>query len=211
VNNEPEVSLKILELARSLHPTATNNVHFLKLITRILIRLGDVRQLRWVYQLALGSSSSAQSSASSDPSLSALTLQPIRKQVNGLTLDEQYALWKDYLNAELTLGMSDVNRLNQLRDRIRALRTVFDESKLKAPSYDHLTFASADMFNLYEPVLDIFCRYDTSFSTYLTQSLFLSISFFVSLSLSLSLSVCLCLTHSLSGQVRKDSLLPPRI
>jgi hypothetical protein len=158
VNNEPEVGLKILELARTLHPSATNNVHFLKLITRILIRLGDVRQLRWVYQMALGNSSSTPPSAASDPSLTAITLQPIRKQVNGFTLDEQYSLWKDYLNAELVFGMSDVNRLNQLRDRIRALRTVFDESKLKTLTYDHLTFASADMFNLYEPVLDIFCR-----------------------------------------------------
>jgi hypothetical protein len=157
VNNEPEVALKILELARSLHPDTTNNIHFLKLITRILLRLSDVRQLRWVYQTALGSSFS-QSSTTSDPSLSLLVNQPIRKHVNGFTLDEQYNLWKDYLDAELTFGMSDVNRLNQLRDRIRALRSVFDESKLKTTSYDHLTFASSDIFNLYEPVLDIFCR-----------------------------------------------------
>lgn len=158
MNNEPEVGLKILELARSLHPTATNNIHFLKLITRILIRLGDVRQLRWVYQTALGGSSFGQASTTSDPSLTALTIQPIRKSVNGFTLDEQYTLWKDYLDAELTFGMSDVSRLNQLRDRIRAIRSVFDESKFKKPSYDHLTFGSPDIFNIYEPIFDLFSR-----------------------------------------------------
>lgn len=158
MNNEPEVALKILELARSLHPNTTNNIHFLKLITRILLRLSDVRQLRWVYQTALGGSNFSQPSTNSDPSLNILVNQPIRKHVNGFSLDEQYILWKDYLDAELTFGMSDVNRLNQLRDRIRAIRSVFDESKLKTISYDHLTFATSDIFNIYEPVLDIFCR-----------------------------------------------------
>lgn len=160
VNNEPEIALKVLELAKALHPTSTNTIDFLKLMTRILVRLGDVRQLRWVFQTALGgfNTQSSSSSSSGDASLSSLINKPIVKQVNGFTLDEQYTLWKEYFNAELTFGMSDVQRLNQLRERIRAIRSVFDESKLKSNTYDQLMFSSSDVFNLYEPVLDIYSR-----------------------------------------------------
>lgn len=160
VNNEPEVALKVLELAKALHPTSTNTIDFLKLMTRILIRLGDVRQLRWVFQTALGglNTQSSYSLSSPDVSLSTLISKPVVKQINGFTLDEQYTLWKEYLNAELTFGMSDVQRLSQLRERIRAIRSVFDENKLKSASYDQLVFSPSDVFNLYEPVLDIYSR-----------------------------------------------------
>ena len=143
VNNEPQVALKVLEMAKTQHPAATNCVSFLKLIARVLVRLGDVRQLRWVFQTALGVAGALDSSALS-------TMQRYRT-TDGFTLEEQLELWQAYLDAELTLGMSDVTRLAQLRAQVEALKSSLRDRKKNA--------GDASMTcDLFDSVVDIFSR-----------------------------------------------------
>jgi hypothetical protein len=53
VNCNPKVALRILELAKTVDPIGTSDVDFIWLLTRVLIRLGDLKQIRWVYELVL--------------------------------------------------------------------------------------------------------------------------------------------------------------
>jgi hypothetical protein len=148
VNNEPQVALKVLEMARSQHPVASNKVAFLTLMTKVLVRLGDVRQLRWVYQTALGAAGAVDGSAISS------SVQRY-KVTDGFTLEEQAELWQSYLDAELTLGMSDVTRLAQLRARLEAVKRSLADKK-KNSSQNDSTTANCDLF---DSVVDIFSRY----------------------------------------------------
>jgi hypothetical protein len=138
VNNEPLVALKVLDLARSLHPPSTNSVEFLKLMTNVLIRLGDVKQLRWIYQTALNSAPVQDASlAGGAPSLS---------------LEDQATLWQEYLDAELTLGMSDVTRLSQLREKVKAVKSLLEDSRGRG------NLSGSHTFDIFEPVLDVYSR-----------------------------------------------------
>ncbi|CAE7811955.1 RNA14, partial [Symbiodinium microadriaticum] len=85
VNNEPQVALKVLEMAKARHPVASNNAPFLKLMVTVLVRLGDVMQLRWVFQTALGAAGSVEGSAIA----SGVQRQ---KAANGFSQEEQLEL-----------------------------------------------------------------------------------------------------------------------
>lgn len=144
VNNEPQVALKVLDVARSQHPAASCKVSFLRLITKVLVRLGDVRQLRWEYQTALGAVDG------SDMASSAQRLRVVGGEA--FSQEEQLELWEAYLEAELTMGMSDVNRLSQLRSRVESLRRSMKDKK----KGDVAATVDCDIF---DSVGDIFSRY----------------------------------------------------
>ncbi|CAE7535359.1 CSTF77, partial [Symbiodinium microadriaticum] len=86
VNNEPQVALRVLEMAKSLHPVASNNPPFLKLMAKVLVRLGDVKQLRWLFQTALGSAGSVEGGAITGG-------MRRHKYEDGFSQEEQLELW----------------------------------------------------------------------------------------------------------------------
>jgi hypothetical protein len=152
VNCSPQVALKVLTMVQKCYPTCFKEPLFIQAITRVLVTLGDLKQLRWIFQTALadsvlengavgtagagaggrlpglskyhggGSSSSSRSARSAYATN--LSTPAVQAQ-----LKEELVLWEEYLQAETVLGQSDVVRLNSLRARRDRVRAVFEESE----------------------------------------------------------------------------------
>ena len=41
---------QVLDLARDTDPVGTKDLRYARLLTRVLLRMGDLNQIRWVYQ-----------------------------------------------------------------------------------------------------------------------------------------------------------------
>jgi tetratricopeptide (TPR) repeat protein len=137
VNNEPACALRILELARDKYPTAYSSVVFVKVLTKVLVRLGDYRQLRWVYEAKIGL-------LEDNNSL-------VKKQSKNSSMfnnaDEQ-SLLEDLLEAEIIMGMCDTKRLLMLQERVSRVKV--DSAKVS-----HSLVSKIDLF---EPTHQFFIR-----------------------------------------------------
>lgn len=156
-NCSPQIALKVLEIARSVMPSAILQVPFVRLQMRSLVRLGDLCQLQWVMETSIQeltsmiashtvmssftSSTTNITPLSSVPYASILDSDAISAHLSTLAsstdggvdvsqlLLDRYNLCEDFLYAESLLGLSDIVRLN----RLRQLR---DESKLAYESFE---------------------------------------------------------------------------
>jgi hypothetical protein len=135
VNSCPEVALKVLNLAKISDPTYINDVDFLHMLVRVLMRLGDLEQIREVFETVLGNvpqcsqtndtkqkrkgkNSAASSADASDSKV---------ESSSTLSLKDQLQLWEYYLVAETTLGLSSVARLDELKQRRDKVRVAIDD------------------------------------------------------------------------------------
>lgn len=100
-----------MELARRQNPEASSDVAFVLLTVRILQRLGDLNQIRWVFQSVLGESIEAENNKKKT-STTETSVTDVK------TLVAKVQLWEEYFKAELALGMCNLKRLNELRDKI---------------------------------------------------------------------------------------------
>lgn len=54
INCKPEVALRVLELTRNAHPQCIRDIHYVRALVGVLLRMGDLKQIQWIMQLALG-------------------------------------------------------------------------------------------------------------------------------------------------------------
>jgi hypothetical protein len=174
VNTNPDVSAKVLDMARNNYAVAINDVRFVQMTARVLVRLGDLKQLRWIFQTALGdaalgvgpvaligggaatatsSSSSGQQAGPSNviasglPELAAGGGRSRQQQIlaaGGRSAKELLDLWEEYLSSETTLGLSDVTRLNELREQRDKAKAAFEDVERSKQSGIVLGTAAAD-------------------------------------------------------------------
>jgi hypothetical protein len=137
VNNEPNVALRVLNAAREQHSTAFSNVMYIKLLTKVLTRLGDFRQIRWIYEVTVGQLENKEIKLLSE------TNQKFKPE-------DELSLWEELLEAEVTMGMCDINRLLLLQDKIRSLKN----QSLK----DYTDKQNENKLDLFEPIQQLFFR-----------------------------------------------------
>ena len=54
VNCSPTIALKILSTARTSYPSAAGDVRYVCMLCRVLTLLGDLKQIRWIFQTIIG-------------------------------------------------------------------------------------------------------------------------------------------------------------
>lgn len=111
VNNEPEVALKVLQYAESILPSITKSIAYVKLISNILLRLGDFVQLRWIYSSLLGPVIEDEVKAES------VTLPSINPE-------DAAELWDDFFRIEAILGLASLSRMTELRKKKNSARVL---------------------------------------------------------------------------------------
>ena len=197
VNCNPSVAIKVLELAKLAHPSCVKDVRFVRVMTQCLIRIGDIKQIQWLFQVALGSEAVAVANVSSNfignPPASILggsggatkenlvvsgihemnSLNSI-SSLSERSLQETLQLWDDYLNAESILGVSDINRMNEIRLSRDKARLRLDEllrAKYVATSTESTALISkfrdrTKVFGIFETAGEITERYEVLACTY---------------------------------------------
>jgi hypothetical protein len=124
-------------------------------MSRVLVTLGDVEQIRWLFQSALDvvsslSNSNINSTSGEAATAAAAAVSSSRREgptgssskKQGLSvssqrspssyfaaLREEWDLLEEFLQAEITLGQCGVRRLNELRDRRDRVRGLLEESQ----------------------------------------------------------------------------------
>lgn len=134
-NNQPEIAVKVLELARKNYTVESHSLEYIQLLVRALLRMGDLQQIQWIMNAALGKAGargvfSFHNASSSLVNVNGKGDDSENADVNGddinnsndknnisvnLSLGDQLELWEDYLHIETTIGVSSTRRLNELR------------------------------------------------------------------------------------------------
>lgn len=139
VNCNPKIAYNILLLTRIKYPTCIYDIYYIKSLVKVLLQLGDLLQLRWIFQIALhesnindsnsinndtggGNDNNSSNLMNNIVTTSSSSNNKYNNIINSteniiLQLRTEYELRDEYLKAEIQLGMSDVIRLNELRNR----------------------------------------------------------------------------------------------
>ena len=109
-----------MELARTSCPEASVQPPFISLMGKIYFRIGDLHQLRWLFNTALGLGNSASGTSSSSSSsftgIGSIEINTDKIQnIRILSDKEKLLLYNEYLSLESLLGQSDTKRLDELR------------------------------------------------------------------------------------------------
>eukprot|EP01034_Spumella_vulgaris_P021620 gene21620-27659_t len=130
VNCDVPTALRTLNVIREKYPSCMGNIVYIRSVFKILVALGDLKQIQWVYQTAC----SYLVEASSDRSKAAPLRGGVKataKTVLGVSAHEsakfELELVDAYLLAETTLNQSSITFLNDVRDRRSVLRNAFEE------------------------------------------------------------------------------------
>jgi hypothetical protein len=178
VNCAPQVALGVLNLAQKACPDCFKDTFYVQAITRVLTLLGDLKQIRWVFQTALAEFSGEKGALalSRAAALSAAQERPGRRfgrqqQVqpvavgNYIHLKTELNLWEEYLQAETVLGLSDVTRLDELRSRRDKVKVLFDEAervKMGVVYASKDEARAAQQRGIFHPAQDLCERYDAA-------------------------------------------------
>ena len=181
INCCPEIALKVLELAQSTTAGCVKDVKFVRMMTKVLLRLGKLKEIQWLYQVALGDE--ALSTANVKTKLTtqmpaatntapqsgvtlitsgltdyAATTSKLESNAQERPIQEIVELWEDYVDAENILGLSDLNRMNELRskrDKARALLTDLTRSRNNKDK----TRERSNIYSLFDSPHDISDKY----------------------------------------------------
>lgn len=179
VNCCADVALKVLEVAQSSTAGCVKDVKFVRMMTKVLLRLGKLKEIQWLYQVALGDEAlttanvktklTAQTPAATNTTSQtgatlitsglndyAATTSRL-ESANERPIQEIVELWEDYVDAENILGLSDLNRMNQLRskrDKARSLLSDLTRSRNK----DHNRERN-NVYSLFDSPHDISDKY----------------------------------------------------
>jgi hypothetical protein len=115
VNADAKVALKVLELAQTLQPAVTSSMGFVKMMCRVLQRLGDYEQLRWFFGSVL------------EPGLGG------KDSSTDLSLRDAAELWEEYFRIEASLGLLPPARMSGLRLRRNEARHKYEDSQRSKP------------------------------------------------------------------------------
>lgn len=179
VNCSPQIALNVLNMAQRANPLCLKDSFFIRTISRVLTLLGDLKQIRWIFQSALSEFSAEASLASSV--INAKSAQGgrnghnnsrNRNQITGnaagagnhAQLKAELELWEEYLCAETTLGLSDIARLNELRARRDKVKVAFEEAERFRLGivFNNKEEARAAQRGIFHPAQDLSDRYDGS-------------------------------------------------
>lgn len=157
MNHEPRTSYKVLQLAAATYPGAFRSLDFVKVLTNILTILGDLHQLRWLFQSVLN----IEPSTASNSKASESTLESVIK-TKYFNAKEELDLWEEFLHAETVLGLSCTARLNELRKkRDRARKDYEDSERFK---FDAIIASRSESktlsFGIFEASADMIERYE---------------------------------------------------
>jgi len=177
VNCAPQVALNVLNMAQRSNPLCLKDTFFIRTISRVLTLLGDLKQIRWIFQSALNEFSTEAALATS--AINAKTAQGgrnghnnsrNRNQITGnaagagnhAQLKAELELWEEYLAAETTLGLSDIARLNELRARRDKVKVAFEEAERFRLGivFSNKEEARAAQRGIFHPAQDLSERYD---------------------------------------------------
>ena len=131
-------ALRIIELARNTYSICTSDITFVKLSAKIFFMLGDVIQLRWIFNTIL-------------------SLKNIKNEFI-LTTKERYQLSEEFLVYEMQLGVSDNLRLDELRLARDRARLAYEESE-KRSSGGGSSSDTTEINGLYDTTVEILARY----------------------------------------------------
>lgn len=137
VNNEPEVALRVLEAARDHITTVYSSILYIQILTKVLVRLGDFRQIRWVYEANVGLL---------EENGAIPRKQPMKRKFK---IEDELSLWEELLEAEITMGMSDTKRLMLLQEKVRSTKAECNKISNIVPS----------KIDLFEPIQQLYARY----------------------------------------------------
>lgn len=59
MNCKPDIAKKVLELLKEAHPLCIKDIRYVHIMSKVLLRMGDLKQLQWLYQVALGEDASS--------------------------------------------------------------------------------------------------------------------------------------------------------
>ena len=138
VNNAPEVALRVLEAGRKHTPAAYSSMTYILALAKVLVRLGDFRQLRWVYETNVGLLEESEA------------ILKTHKNNNKFKVQDELSLWEELLEAEITIGMSDTKRLTLLQEKVRLTKAECDKI---------LNTSSHCKVDLFEPIQQLHARY----------------------------------------------------
>lgn len=105
INGDLSAAIKAMELARAVRPSLSRNESFVLSCAAVLRRKGEIEPIRWLFYNALGedATKSAEKDVVSD------------KQ-------SRLRLWEEFLKVELSMGLSDIARLAELRANVVSAR-----------------------------------------------------------------------------------------
>lgn len=139
MNRDLKVALRVLNLARERCPTALSDLSYIRAVTRVLVALGDAKQIRWLFQVALSKigvheTVTAVAGGGSDTAVQVIESNKVKTSTvsaDGINDDGklELALTEEFLAAELTLGTADLNELASLRAKRDALKLSLDEQE----------------------------------------------------------------------------------
>ena len=123
VNNEASVALKVLQFTESLIPSITRSLAYVKLMSKVLLRLGEFTQLRWMYSSMLGSMIEDEVKAEKAP-------------LPELNPEDVAELWEDFYRIEATLGLATLSRLNEVRAKRNTARMLIQGEVKEVDGYN---------------------------------------------------------------------------
>lgn len=165
VNSECQVAAQVMKLALNTFVDALASESFVRLYVQILVRLGDLRQIQWVCQSALGREVAPAPSSEGNMNLIVSNLEhtirtegtllpaPIQRPI------ERYSILNDLLEAETLLCQSDISRLDDLRKRRNVAKAAVDEINR---GIDLSTGKDTQVAGLFDAARDIYERYGIS-------------------------------------------------
>jgi len=115
INNEPEVALRVLEQAGKLYPDAGKDINYVRLWFKVLVRLRNMSQLRWLVSMVLETNKK-----DIDPIFSSTKDGATENTVVDLfffSIEQKIELFEDYLAVEINQGMISVSLHNELISR----------------------------------------------------------------------------------------------
>lgn len=129
VNCQAQVALNVLNLAREKLGVSVclRCRPFQKLLQQVLVQMGDVAQLRWLFNTALEDVQSAGNLSSSGGSGNAVEGEQQQQQQQEAQLQRSVDLLEDFLRCETLLGSGDLSLLHQLRERRQAAKLLLEE------------------------------------------------------------------------------------
>eukprot|EP01038_Epipyxis_sp_PR26KG_P006635 gene6635-9109_t len=119
VNARHDIAFKVLNLARLNYPPCIKNMNFIRSIIYVLVLMGDLNQIKWMFQAAIDDIKTARIE--------------LNNRSKGVLLRDEYELQEHQLRIETMLNMSDLTRLNELRelrDQAKQLYEEFERTRL---------------------------------------------------------------------------------
>ena len=165
VNGDCHVAAQVMKLALNTYGDALASEPFVRLYVQILTRLGDLAQIQWICQSALGREVAPAPSGEGNTNLIVSNLESTARADGTLFVPaiqrpgERFSILSDLLEAETLLCHSGVARLDDLRKRRNAAKLAVEDLNR---GMDLSTGKDAHVAGIFDAARDIYERYGIS-------------------------------------------------